>query len=316
MRAHSTSAHSGRFCGLCIRNAAACASILLASSCAHVNQGKRTDFPKLERDIRALTSPHDSALIAVSVIDLASGRELHINGDSVFHAASTMKVPVLLEVFNEVDAHTLSLDSAILVRNRFSSIADTSHYSLDIADDSDSTLYYLVGKRVPLRELTRLMIVRSSNLATNLLIDLVTPERVRAAVARVGGEGVSVLRGVEDNAAYQRGLNNTTTSRGMARVLAAIAQCQGNTRASCSEMLDILSGQEFNEMIPAGLPAGTRVAHKTGWITGIRHDAAIVMPPDRKPYVLVILTRGFRGTALPDRIGAQISRIVWDAIER
>lgn len=79
-------------------------------------------------------------------------------------------------------------------------------------------------------------------------------------------------------------------------------------------MIDILAAQEFNDEIPAGLPKGTRVAHKTGWITGVTHDAAIVYPPDRKPYVLVVLTKGIPDRPVAQRLIADISRLVWDAV--
>src|SRR5690606_27783726 len=131
------------------------------------------------------------------------------------------------------------------------------------------------------RELARLMIVRSSNLATNLLIERVSPADIARTLVRIGGEGMQVRRGVEDGPAYRQGLNNTTTAQGFARVLEAIARCSVTSRAACDAMAEILAAQEFNEMIPAGLPAGTRVAHKTGWITEIQHDGGIVYPPGR-----------------------------------
>lgn len=259
----------------------------------------------------AALAPQDSAEISVSTIDLATGRETHINADVVMHAASTMKVPVMMEVFRQAERGRLKLDDRIVIRNRFQSIADTSHYSLSPDDDSELELYKLEGKGVTIRDLTRRMIVRSSNLATNILIDVVKAENVRATLAEIDASGMTVMRGVEDIPAFRKGMNNTTTSRGLARALAAIARCQGFSRASCDEMMEILSGQEFNEMIPAGLPPGTRVAHKTGWITGIRHDGGIVFPPGRAPYVIVILTRGFKAPEEADRIGAEISKGVW-----
>lgn len=253
----------------------------------------------------------DSAEISVSVIDLGTGKETHINADVVMHAASTMKVPVLMEIYRQAERGKLRLDDAIVVRNRFQSIADTSHYSLSPDDDSELELYKLEGQRVTIRDLARRMIVRSSNLATNILIDLVKAESVRATMAELGGGGMTVMRGVEDIPAFRKGMNNTTTSRGLARAFAAIARCQGFSRSSCDEMIEILSAQEFNEMIPAGLPAGMRVAHKTGSITGIRHDGGIAYPDNGAPFVLVILTRGFSQPADADRIGSEISRAVW-----
>ncbi len=269
----------------------------------------------LESAIRARIAAADSATVAVSIIDLANGRELHINGDSVMHAASTMKVPVLLELYRRAEQEPgFSLDKRIAVSNMFKSIADTSHYSLDAGDDSDSSVYKLVGDSASLRYLARRMIVRSSNLATNILIDVLTPEAIRATVARAGATGMNVLRGVEDGPAYRKGMNNTTTSFGLARTLAAIARCTVTSRAACQEMIAILADQEFNEMIPAGLPAGTKVAHKTGWITRVQHDGAIVFPAGRAPYVLVVLTKGISDTSVAAKLGADISRVVWQTL--
>lgn len=265
----------------------------------------------LESSIRHRISQIDTGQIAVSFIDIATNKEIHVGAPQAFHAASTMKVPVLMELYHQAEKGVHSLDEPITVRNVFQSIADTSHYSLSADDDSDSTLYKLVGQKVTAREMARLMITRSSNLATNNLIDLVGASNVRATVARVGANGMTVMRGVEDIPAYRKGMNNTTTSAGLARSLAAIARCEHFTKKSCEEMLDILSAQEFNEMIPAGLPARTRVAHKTGWITGIDHDGAIVFPPHRKPYVLVILTKDVKNAR---EVGADISRTVWEAL--
>ncbi|MBX6363203.1 MAG: serine hydrolase [Gemmatimonadetes bacterium] len=251
------------------------------------------------------------AEVAVSVIDLASGRTLGIHDTVTMHAASTMKVPVLIELFRQAEHGRVRLDDSIRVVNEFTSIADGSRYTLDAGDDSDSAVYALVGRRVPVRELARHMIVRSSNLATNDLIALVTPDSVQKTMRAIGAEGMRVLRGVEDGPAFRKGLNNTTTAQGLARALEAIAACKVTSRASCDAMVDILAGQEFNAMIPAGLPAGTRVAHKTGWITGIQHDGAIVYPPGRAPYILVVLTRGFTDTVRAAHVGADISRLVW-----
>ena len=286
------------------------------ASCASSGELQPTALPaiSLEEAVRARIAETDSAEVGVSLIDLATGRELHINGDVVMHAASTMKVPVLLEIFRQAEAGVLSLDSGIVVTNRFRSIADTSHYSLSAADDSDSTLYQRIGQRMPVRELARLMIVRSSNLATNILIDLVRPANVLSTLMSNGGSGMRVLRGVEDIPAYERGMNNTTTSSAYANVLAAIARCSRFTRGSCDAMLEILEGQEFTDMIPAGVPDGVRVANKTGSITRIQHDGAIIFPPGRAPYVLVVLVRGLDEGADARKLGADISRLVWQHV--
>jgi len=252
-------------------------------------------------------------VVGVVYRDLATGASLDINPDSTFHAASTMKVPVMIELFRRVDAGSLRLDQGILLVNQFSSIVDGSPYSLDPGEDSDSAMYKQIGQRVPVRDLIEHMITRSSNLATNALIELAGATNANATAHQLGAERIRVLRGVEDNKAFRAGLNNTTSARDLAALLDAIERGRAASRASCDAMRDILSHQEFNDEIPAGLPPGTKVAHKTGWITGVLHDAAVVDPRGRSPYVLVVLTKGIPDDKVARQLIADISRLVYQA---
>lgn len=251
------------------------------------------------------------AVIGVAFHDLQTGDTLSINADDSFHAASTMKVPVMIELFRRVDAGALRLDQGILLVNEFGSIVDGSKYSLTAGDDSDSSAYSRVGTRVTVRELIDRMITRSSNLATNALIELVDAKRANATAHDLGAANIKVLRGVEDNKAFRAGMNNTTTARDLAVLLEAIETGRAASRQSCDAMREVLLHQEFNDEIPAGLPRGIPVAHKTGWITGVLHDAAIVYPPGRKPYVLVVLTRGIPDDKVARALIADLSRLVY-----
>lgn len=247
----------------------------------------------------------------VVYVDLETGDRLSMAEDTVFHAASTMKIPVMIEVLRRSQQGAFGLDQGILMINQFRSLADGSPFSLEAADDGDSTLYERVGQRVPVRELLRLMIVRSSNFATNQLIELVGAANVTAAARALGATRTQVLRGVEDQKAFDAGMINTTTAADLATLLAAIENGRVLSPASSSLMRDLLLAQEFNSKIPAGLPQGTRVAHKTGEITAVSHDAAIVYPAGRKPYVLVVLTRGIRDAKASSALIADISRLVY-----
>jgi beta-lactamase class A len=160
------------------------------------------------------------------------------------------------------------------------------------------------------------MITRSSNLATNALIELVDAKRANATAHALGATNIKVLRGVEDNKAFRAGMNNTTTARDLSVLLEAIETGRAATRQSCDAMRDVLLHQEFNDEIPAGLPGGTPVAHKTGWITGVLHDAAIVYPPGRKPYVLVVLMRGIPDDKVARALIADVSRLVYSSVVR
>jgi len=255
---------------------------------------------------------HPGVTVAVAYRNLGSGATYLNNETESFHAASTMKVPVMMALFQAVDAGEMRLDQPIPVRNQFPSLVDGSPFSLDPKEDGDPDLYQAVGSSRPLEELIRRMIVRSSNLATNLLIDKIGASRANDVMRSLGAYRIRVLRGVEDDKAYRAGLNNTVTAEDLAVALSALAQGTAFTPSSSAKMVEILKGQEFNEKIPALLPPGTPVAHKTGDITGVHHDAAIVYPPGESPYVLVVLTAGFQDEKEADRTIAEISRVIWD----
>ncbi|MFI5246626.1 MAG: serine hydrolase [Gemmatimonadales bacterium] len=256
------------------------------------------------------------AEVAVWFEDLAHRDTLALSAGVSFHAASTMKIPVMIELFRRVDAGRSSFADEFFLQNAFESIVDRSVYALDPKDDSDSSLYALVNQNVSLRELNERMITRSSNLATNALLQLLDPARVTATAHALGAHDMQVLRGVEDGKAFEKGLNNTTTARDLGVLLAAIERGRAASRVQCDSMRSILLRQEFRDEIPAGLPPGTPVAHKTGWITGTLHDAAIVYPKGRTPYVLVVLTRKIPQQRDAQALIADLSRIVYGYVMR
>ncbi|MBN1203971.1 MAG: serine hydrolase [Myxococcaceae bacterium] len=252
------------------------------------------------------------ATVAVVYQDLGDAKDaVSLEADRSFHAASTMKVPVMIEFFRQVDAGKLSLDQPIPLVNQFASIVDGSPYSLDAKEDEDAALYERLGRPVPARELLERMITRSSNLATNLIIALVDAQRVTQTLRTLGARKMTVLRGVEDGKAYQQGLNNTASARELATLLIAIERGEAASARSTQAMRAILLAQELNDEIPAGLPPGTPVAHKTGQISGVLHDAAIVYPPGRAPYVLVVLTSGIPDEKVATSLIVDISRSVY-----
>ena len=269
---------------------AAIALLVIASGCA------TSGVDRILHDNRGKT-------IAVAYYDLRTGETLLRNEHTVFHAASTMKVPVMFAIFEAVSRGELRLDQPVRVKNAFTSIADGSTFSVDPKDDSDAEMYTFVGKDVPLEELVRHMIVRSSNLATNNVIELIGAPKVMSLMRGLGANEIRVLRGVEDQKAFDAGMNNTTTAYDLMLIFRAVAKYP--------KMVDILAGQEFNSGIPAGLPPGTRVAHKTGDITRVAHDAGIVFRPDGSAYVLVVLTKGFEKLDDANRVIAEISSALW-----
>ena len=244
---------------------------------------------------------------------LGGGKGLDLRGGALVHAASTMKLPVLIELFRRADAGALSLEKPLLLVNTFPSIVDGSPYSLSPADDSDASLYERVGTQVPIRELAVRMMTRSSNLATNALIALLGAGRIQATARALGAGTMEILRGVEDQKAYDRGLVNRTSARDLAALLQAIESGRAASAASCGAMREILLAQESNGEIPAGLPPHTKVAHKTGSITATLHDAAIVYPDGAPPYILVVLTRAIPDEQVARALIADLSRLVYGA---
>jgi len=251
--------------------------------------------------------------VAVAFRTLDGKAEWFYRADDSFHAASTMKVPVMIELFHQVKEGNIRLDEPLTIHNQFASIVDGSPYQLDPADDSEADLYRAEGQTRTLSQLCELMITVSSNLATNLLIEKLGVDNIRATVHRLGADGMNVLRGVEDNKAFAKGLNNTTSARGLQVLMTAIADGKAVDPDSSRRMIEILERQQFNDGIPAGLPASTRVAHKTGEITKIHHDAAIVYA--RQPFVLVILVRGLGEEKESAAVMADITRMVYQSTQ-
>lgn len=276
--------------------------LLIAAGCGSL------PHPDLAPVVGALAARGDGKTVAIAYRDLRTGYAASVHGDVVLHAASTMKVPVMLEVFRAAEAGRLDLDQPVLLANSFASIVDGSQYTLNAADDSDPEPYAHLGARWPLRRLVHAMIVRSSNLATNLVIALADPRRVQATCEALGTRAMQVRRGVEDGKAFAAGLNNVTTADDLATLMVALANDTAASPASCAEMRAILAAQEFNDLIPAGLPTGTRVAHKTGQITAHQHDAAIIYPIGGSPYVLVVLTKGWADAKESAAVIADVAR--------
>ncbi|HEX9654230.1 MAG TPA: serine hydrolase [bacterium] len=255
---------------------------------------------------------YPDATVAVAYTHLGSGQTLFINEQAMMHAASTMKVPVMIEVFKQAEAGKFQLTDSLLVRNEFKSIVDGSLFAMNIDDDSDESIYYRVGQKMTIADLAYQMITVSSNLATNLLIELVSAKKVMVTMKEIGAQDIQVLRGVEDIKAYRAGKNNVTNARDLMLVMAAIARKQVVSPAACDQMLEILFSQTFRDKIPRLLPAETKVANKDGSITEIEHDAAIVFPKDSQPYVIVVLTEGIKDSEAANNLIAKISKLIFD----
>jgi beta-lactamase class A len=243
----------------------------------------------LNEELERLAGERKPRAIAVAVQDVQSGLRFSLQGDRWFHAASTIKVAVLVAVFRAADEGRLRLNDSLHVRNRFISVADGSPFHLSRDSDAMPELYKRIGRVAKISELAEGMIVASSNLATNLLLDYVTVEYARNILWNAQVDGVELQRGVEDHVAHEKGINNQVTANGLLRLLSAL---RGDflSAKSKEQAIRILLEQRFDSMIPAGLPAHAVVAHKTGEISTACHDMGIVYLPEREPYLAVILT--------------------------
>lgn len=295
----------------------ACLLILLLAAIFGANASQtRGSLDNAKPEIEKLVAASGAELVGVAVYDTETNQTLMINERASFHAASTMKLPVMMEIFRLADRKKIGLNDPVGIKNKFYSIVDGSEYRLSKSDDSDQELYGRIGQTAPVIELIDRMITWSSNLATNLLIEKVKAENVNALMRELGANDIQVLRGVEDSKAFQAGKNNTTTAYDMTLLLRLIAENKFLNRRACEKMVEILSAQHFNDGIPAGLPTATRVAHKTGNITKIHHDAGIVYAPGRKPYVITVLTKGIAEQKRSGKLIADISREVYKAVAR
>jgi len=266
----------------------------------------------VRQQIQARIASVPGAQVSISMRDVERGLAFDLDADTVYHAASMMKVPVLFALYDAFAKGRLRPDQTIRLTNRFRSIADSSTYVLDPADDSDSTVYARVGQDVALRWLAERMITHSSNLATNALITLLEPTRITALARELGAKNTVVLRGVEDTPAFRKGMNNVTTASDLVMLFIALQSRRVSDSTATADMLGILEQQAFNSQIPAGLPPGTRVAHKTGSITATWHDAGLVYPPGKAPYAIAILTRNIADPRVADALAADCSRIIWE----
>jgi beta-lactamase class A len=249
---------------------------------------------------------------ALAVKHLPDGDTILINEKEMFHAASTMKTPVMIEIFRQAAEGKIGLDDTLLVQNEFASIVDGSSYHLSPADDSDDEVYQKMGTHQTIRYLLFRMITRSSNLATNLLMKLADGKQVTTTMRSLGAPTIQVMRGVEDSKAYRHGLNNVTSAYDLMKIFEQIALGKAVSKDASQQIVNILLQQFYKDLIPAKLPEGTLVAHKTGWITGVHHDSGIIFLPGGGQLVLVLLSKKAIDESATKQMLATIARLVYD----
>ena len=228
------------------------------------------------------------------------------------YAASTMKLPLLVAAYRLHERGALDLDRPVPVHNRFASAADGSAFALEQDDDQDDETWALLGSEATLRRLVRHSIVRSGNLATNLVLQRVGTAAVADVLSDAGcGPRTTLPRGIGDAVARESGMDNLVTAHDLALVMAGVAARRLATTDTCAAVEEVVAAQEYRDKIPAGLPAGTYVANKTGWVEGVAHDVALVRPGDGEPYVLAVCTTVDVPEDEASEVIAGISRAIW-----
>jgi beta-lactamase class A len=254
---------------------------------------------------------NQKGIFAVAFKDLTSGEELLIRERESFHAASTMKTPVMIEVYKQAEEGRFSLTDSVPIKNEFRSIVDGSSFQLDSTQDSEHSLYKQIGKKRLLSDLVYDMIIVSSNLATNLIIEWVDAKNVTQTMRDLGAKDIQVLRGVEDTKAFEHGMNNSTTAYDLMLIFENIAREKMVSAEASQQMTEILLDQRFNDIIPRNLPPEVKVAHKTGNITGVHHDSGIVILPNGKKYVLVLLSKNLEDEESGKKAMASVSEVIY-----
>lgn len=269
------------------------------------------DQKTLRVRIQEIGADAGAVALAVAAYDFEHHTAWSLQGDRWFHAASTIKVPVLLAVYDAIDQGRFESFSRLHVRNRFTSMVDGRPFRVGSGRDANAAVHEARGRMLTIEQLAEHMIVTSSNLATNLLLDLVGVDAARQTLQRLELTGIELTRGVEDEAAWEAELNNRVTADGLRTALRLIEERRAISESSSDAMLEILHGQRFRSGIPAGLPDDVRVAHKTGEMSSVAHDAGIVYLDGRAPYVVVILTEWEPDTGGRQKTIAAISRAVY-----
>jgi beta-lactamase class A len=268
----------------------------------------------LADDVRALVDTRlpDDARVSVWAGEPAGHAWFERDADVRHYAASTMKLPLLVAAYRLAERGDLDLDRAVPVHNEHRSAHDGTVFSLDQDDDQDDETWGRLGFDVDLRTLARHAVVRSGNLATDLLLEHVGTAAVAAVLRDAGCSPATVLpRGIGDAAAREHGLDNLVTTADLARVIGGVAARTLASRETCAAVEAVLAAQEHRDQVPAGLPDGVYVANKTGWVDGVAHDVALVRPEDGAPYVLVVCSTADADEETLCAVNASISRAVW-----
>ena len=274
---------------------------------------KKIDYNILEKKIISKFND-ETGNFALAFKNLDDGKEILINENEIFHAASTIKTPVMIEFYRQLHQRKLSLEDTLQIKNEFKSIVDGSMYKLSEFDDSDKNTYNKLGQYYSINNLIYEMITISSNFATNILIDYIGANNVTKSMKEIGALNIDILRGVEDIKAFELGLNNTTSAKDLLIIYEKLAKGKIINNESSATMIDILKDQKYDDIIPKYLPKNIEVANKTGMITGVHHDSGIVFLKDGRKYVIVLLSKNMSDMESGTEMMARISELIYKTL--
>ena len=274
---------------------------------------KKIDYNILEKKIISKFND-ETGNFALAFKNLDDGKEILINENEIFHAASTMKTPVMIEFYKQLHQGKLSLEDTLQIKNEFKSIVDGTMYKLSEFDDSDKNTYNKLGQYYSINNLIYEMITISSNFATNILIDYIGANNVTKSMKEIGALNIDILRGVEDIKAFELGLNNTTSAKDLLIIYEKLAKGKIINNKSSAIMIDILKDQKYDDIIPKYLPKDIEIANKTGMITGVHHDSGIVFLKDGKKYIIIILSKNMSDMESGTEMMAKISELIYKTL--
>ena len=242
-----------------------------------------------------------SGTVGLYVKHLTTGAEASVNADRVFPAASLYKLPIMAEVIRQVRLQRLSPELQMVVSK--------AHWV-----PGSGVLQGRVGDSLPIRELLRLLIAESDNIAAMMLLDLAGLNNVNQSMQGMGLRQTRLLDyrvpGVYNSplGPYQ------TTPADMGTLMELIAAGRLVDPAGSEEALRLLESKQASELLSDGLPWWAKVAHKWGEIPGARHEVGIVFTP-RGQYVVVVMTENLD----PNGSGGYIrdlSRAIFEHFEK
>tara|TARA_B100001765_G_scaffold104130_1_gene64430 strand:- start:480 stop:1361 length:882 start_codon:yes stop_codon:yes gene_type:complete len=288
-------------------------SILILIGLSLGSCDKKIDYNILEKKIISKFND-ETGNFALAFKNLDDGKEILINENEIFHAASTMKTPVMIEFYKQLHQGKLSLEDTLQIKNEFKSIVDGTMYKLSEFDDSDKNTYNKLGQYYSINNLIYEMITISSNFATNILIDYIGANNVTKSMKEIGALNIDILRGVEDIKAFELGLNNTTSAKDLLIIYEKLAKGKIINNESSAIMIEILKDQKYDDIIPKYLPKNIEIANKTGMITGVHHDSGIVFLKDGKKYVIIILSKNMSDMESGTEMMAKISELIYKTL--